>query len=120
MRTVHKFVLTEVSNDVEMPRGARFLHVDNQRESITFWAEVDTRQPSCVRHLYVVGTGDEVPPFAEHIGSCLMAGGTFVFHLYADPERASEWDGTTRSVRAQMGIVAPEDVGVELPGPEET
>lgn len=89
MRTVHKYVLTEPSQEVMLRSGCRFLHVDNQNENITLWVEVDTERPPRKRWVHVVGTGQEIPaPFAEHVGSALMARGMFVFHVYAEPEGA--------------------------------
>ena len=87
MRTVHKYVLTEAVNQVSTYEGARLLHVDNQREQITVWAEVNTLNRECMRTLHVVGTGGEIPPNAAHVGSVLVAGGDFVFHVYTGAAR---------------------------------
>ena len=84
MRTVHKYVLSDVVNQVSTYGGARFLHVANQREQITVWAEVNTLEHECLRTLHVVGTGHDVPSSSDYIGSALMAGGDFVFHIYAE------------------------------------
>lgn len=83
MRTVHKYVLSESVNQVSTFEGAKFIHVANQCEQITVWAEVNTLARECSRMLYVVGTGHEVPRFGEHVGAALMADGAFVFHVYA-------------------------------------
>lgn len=83
MRTVHKYALRDVENHVTTFEGVRFLHVANQREEIALWAEVDTEAPEVVRTVYVVGTGHEVPAGVEYVGSALMSGGAFVFHVYA-------------------------------------
>ena len=85
-RVVYKYPLTEAVNGVQTFRGARFLHADNQRERITVWAEVDERADPCVRVLFVVGTGDEVPNFGEYLGTVLVDDGAFVFHIYVQPE----------------------------------
>lgn len=87
-RQVFKYVLSDVVNEVPTFRGARFLHVDNQRERITVWAEVDERAEPYLRRVHVVGTGYEIPTFGEYLGSVLMDGGSFVFHIYVDPETA--------------------------------
>jgi hypothetical protein len=84
VRTVHKYVLTDTRNEVSTFEHARFRHVANQREQITVWAEVNTLERECVRTLHVVGTGHEVPRRAGYIGSAVMAGGDFVFHVYAE------------------------------------
>lgn len=87
MRTIHKYVLGVATNRVPTYERARFIHAANQRERITVWAEVNTLERECVRVLRVVGTGHEVPGDADFVGSALMAGGDFVFHVYADRER---------------------------------
>ena len=88
MRTIHKYAVGDWANEVSTYEGARFLHVDNQREQITVWAEVNTLERECVRRLYVVGTGGKVPPGCDYVGSALMADGDFVFHVYAERESA--------------------------------
>lgn len=85
MRTIHKYTLNATTNAVSTYERARFLHVANQREQITVWAEVNTLERECLRTLHVVGTGGEVPRGAAYIGSALMADGDFVFHVY-DPQ----------------------------------
>ena len=86
MRTVHKYVLSDVRNEVSTYEGARFLCAANQREQITVWAEVNTLERECMRTLHVVGTGHEVPRGAAFIGTALMAGGDYVFHVYAEEQ----------------------------------
>ena len=86
MRTIHKYAVGDWANEVSTYEGARFLHVDNQREQITVWAEVNTLERECMRTLHVVGTGHEVPRGAAFIGTALMAGGDYVFHVYAEEQ----------------------------------
>jgi hypothetical protein len=86
VRTVHKYVLTDVVNQISTYEGARIVHVANQREQITVWAEVNTLERECMATLHVVGTGHEVPPGFDHQGTAVMAGGDYVFHVYAEGE----------------------------------
>lgn len=90
MRTIHKYVLGDAMNQVQTFERAKFLHVANQREQITVWAEVNTLECECLRTLHVVGTGHEVPAGVRYVGSAVMAGGDFVFHVYATPDDADE------------------------------
>lgn len=83
MRTVHKYVLTGSVNEVSTFEGARFVHVANQHDEITVWAEVNTMERECMATLHVVGTGGEVPVGARFVGTALMASGNYVFHVYA-------------------------------------
>jgi hypothetical protein len=87
MNTVHKYVLQTPVSSVDTYEGARFLHVANQHEQICVWAEVNTLERECVRTLFIVGTGHEVPKGADYIGSALVDGGSFVFHIYAEAQR---------------------------------
>lgn len=88
MRTIHKYVLDEGRNELLTYECARFIHVDNQQERVTVWAEVRTMARECMRTLHIVGTGGEVPADADYVGSALVSGGAFVFHVYADREPA--------------------------------
>lgn len=84
MRTIHKYVLTDVVNEVLTFERAKWLYVANQHEQITVWAEVNTLERECMETLHIVGTGHEVPSGVRHIGSALMDSGRFVFHVYAN------------------------------------
>ena len=85
MRTIHKYVLHGVDNKVSTYEGARFLCAANQREQITVWAEVNTLARECMATLLVVGTGHEVPSNAgRYVGTAVMAGGDYVFHVYEE------------------------------------
>jgi len=87
MKAVHKYVLNDVEQGVSTFERAKFLHVANQREQICLWAEVNTLERECVRTVYVVGTGGEVPSGTTYIGSALMADGDFVFHVYTTTDQ---------------------------------
>lgn len=86
MKTIHKYVLADATSTVSTFEGAEFIHAANQYEQITVWAEVNTLERECLVKLHVVGTGGQVPPDTRHVGSVLMAGGDFVFHVYAPEE----------------------------------
>lgn len=86
MRTVHKYVLAQVVNRVSTFESAKFLHVANQHDHVTVWAEVNTLERECMRTLHVVGTGGEVPVGTGYVGTALMDEGRFVFHVYAESE----------------------------------
>lgn len=72
-----------------MPRGAQWLHVDEQYDTPVIWAIVDTDAPEVTRVIHIEGTGASLPPGSEeweHIGSLLMAGGRLVWHVFAERE----------------------------------
>ena len=85
MKTIHKYVLTDSVNKVSTFERAKFIHVANQREQITVWAEVNTLGHERMVTLHIVGTGGEVPAGGRHIGSALLTGGDYVFHVYTTP-----------------------------------
>lgn len=84
MKTIHKYVLPQPVNDVVTHDGAEFLAAAEQYGQITIWAEVDTSKPKKVRTVHVVGTGGQVPPRLDYLGTVLLADGEYVFHVYAD------------------------------------
>lgn len=91
MRTIYKYPLDTVANAILTYEGARWLHVGNQNEHITVWAEVDTDQPRTTVLLWVVGTGQPIPDrAAEPIGTAIMAGGSLVFHIFTDAEETGD------------------------------
>jgi hypothetical protein len=62
MKTVAKFPL-EVSHlmEIEMPRGARLLHVGVARARPCLWALVDDPGPTVVRRFRLTATGEPIP-----------------------------------------------------------
>lgn len=79
MITVWKFEVE--SSEISMPKGAEILHIDVQRETPCLWARVDTDCEHETRTFAIVGTGHPCPSGC-HIGSFLMRGGDFVFHVF--------------------------------------
>lgn len=87
--TVWKFPF-DIEDDigVEMPRGARVLHVDAQFGRPCLWALVAPAAPKEVRRFRLAGTGHPLPPLDRvifdwiHVGSFQMAGGQLVWHLF--------------------------------------
>lgn len=72
-----------LSQAIEMPAGAQILHVGVQMEQIVcIWALVDENAPMEERSFAVVGTGHPVPENTAHVGSVLMHGGAFVWHVF--------------------------------------
>lgn len=101
MRTIWKFQLSPFTEDYEMPRGARCLHVHEQHGDGWVWAEVETANPLVNHRLIVVPTGTAIPATRYgYVGSFhlvdlqvfhsfhLVEDGLLVFHVYDDGERA--------------------------------
>ena len=69
---------------IELPIGAKIIHVAEQRGKLFFWAEIDVKEPRrCLRGFYIAGTGLRLLfDFKRHLGSVVMPGGHLVCHVY--------------------------------------
>lgn len=84
-RRVYKYPLPiEDLVTIEMPEGARVLHVGEQQDRAFLWALVDPYAPKEVRSFRVAGTGHAIHGFCRHphVGTFLMKGGHLVFHVF--------------------------------------
>lgn len=91
MKTIWKFEFSlEASGSVEMPIGARILHVNRLwPQTVTLWAEVDTDHALETRSFAVVGTGHPLPSGSrEYLGT--FKDQPFVWHVYELNDYA-EW-----------------------------
>ena len=84
MRTVWKFPFQAADHqDIEMPQGAKILHIDVQGDTPCLWALVDPSRPREKRHFRLAGTGHPIEEDTGiHVGSFMMMGGVLVFHLF--------------------------------------
>lgn len=88
MNSVWKFPLPIVDDvTIEMPQGARVLHVETQFDSAQMWALVDPNQPLVQRRFKVVGTGHrhEDMDTWHYIGTFPMFGGGLMWHVFEPP-----------------------------------
>lgn len=82
---VWKFTIEPWGTRVEMPKGARLLHVHEQNNGVCVWAEVDVTAPKVDRIVLIVGTGHQVPRGAQtYVGTAhiVEAGQPIVLHVY--------------------------------------
>lgn len=85
MRTIWKYaVLTLDDQTIEIPEGARLLHVDDQSGWIMLWALVDPDARRVSRQIRVVGTGHPIPDdlVLVYVGSLQQANGNLVWHIF--------------------------------------
>jgi hypothetical protein len=84
MRTIWKYALSDMRNDVLMPQGGTVRHVAIQGGRPTLWAEVDSDAPMTMRHFRVFGTGFQLPRDMgysnDYIGTVHENG--LVWHVY--------------------------------------
>lgn len=85
MQTIYRYALTITGRQsVEMPVGAKFVHVHDQEGCPTVWVECDPEKPLAPRDLFVVGTGwNQVVGNGEQaIYRGTSYSGSFVWHVY--------------------------------------
>ena len=82
MRTIYKYNLPfqEEQGTLKIPKGYQIIHFGVQSGLPTLWVEVDSDQPSEEVQYAVFGTGWEIPPDWEHVGTWMES--IFVWHLY--------------------------------------
>lgn len=88
MRTIWKYKLSwQPIQNIEVPKNAKFLKVDNQFDYITLWYEVESEEKVTSIPIWIVGTGHEIPEEAtKYLGTALV--GDYVWHIYT---RGPEW-----------------------------
>lgn len=84
MRTVHKQILQiEDKQIIEVPVGAKLLHVGLQNSQACIWYECETENMYESRTIYCFGTGHKMPEMdLNYIGTVIMLNGALVFHFY--------------------------------------
>ena len=86
MRTVHKFPIPiEDDFTLEIPAGAKLLHVATQHGQPCLWACVDTEHEPIPYRFWLRGTGHEIAVTrhgAAYLGTFQLEGGALVFHLF--------------------------------------
>jgi hypothetical protein len=82
-RTIWKFELHPARPDVQMPAGAKLLHVHEQNGKVCVWAEVDSGAPLVLRRFYYSMTGGMVID-APYVGTAHITEGIepVVVHVY--------------------------------------
>ena len=91
MSRIYKYPLQLTEQQkINMPTGAKVIHVAVQREAICLWAIVDPDQPVESRSFGILGTGqpDFNPKEMRHLVSVLMSDVTFGWHVFepSDPK----------------------------------
>jgi len=93
MRTIHKFLVPFASEAAaELPPcpispsdKVRHVGIDPRSGQPAIWVEVETQKAETPkgRRFVVSGTGCEVPPGHQHVGSTID--GSFVWHVFEAP-----------------------------------
>lgn len=89
MKTIYKYNLqvTDVQQII-LPKGAKILCVQTQRNNLAMWAEVDTDEITETESVIIgmFGTGHPIPQQMEYnrhyISTFQIENGALVFHVY--------------------------------------
>ena len=85
MRTIYKYPVC--TKPIDLPSGAKILTVQLQEGIPHMWVEQETSNPMFRRHLYVVGTGRQIPTNdVDYVGTYQEQGGALVWHVYITKE----------------------------------
>ncbi len=88
MITVWKFPIEAIERQaIQMPRGAKLLHVGAQGVGLTakpsVWALCDTEATPTFRSLAVTRTGHDAGHCdGPHVGTFMLGDGALVFHVF--------------------------------------
>lgn len=99
MKQVWKFQLelTDIAI-VDMPKGARCIHVGEQYGNLCLWAIVDPGEPTEPRAFRIAGTGHQIANAhcEQYLGTVHLASGAVILHVFSATEPATpaarEWD----------------------------
>ena len=86
MQSIWKYALsTPWDLKFKIPKGGIVRHVDEQRNKICIWVEVEPENKLENREFHIVGTGHNFPKGIgglEYLGTCKLDDGAYVFHVY--------------------------------------
>ena len=78
---IYKYELNRADTfQIQIPAGAKPIHIACQGNSIMMWAEVDPNAQMVRKMFHCVGTGQEPPKGASYLGTVMD--GVFVWHYY--------------------------------------
>ena len=83
MKTVHKYTLNiEDTVELRIPEQSTLLKIDVQRGLPQMWFLVDDALPKQTCRFLVRGTGHRCDGVGKHLGTFMVHGGDFVFHVF--------------------------------------
>lgn len=87
MKTIWKFPLRLTRDQiVSIPKGAKFLSVGNQLETICLWMEVDPIEEFESWDITIIETGGnldtELLPKLPYLGTVHLSNSEYIFHVY--------------------------------------
>jgi hypothetical protein len=86
-KEVWKFTLQHAEYTFLWPAGAKILHVHEQDGCACVWVEVDPSAPREARRFRTYVTGAPITrPDSTYVGTAHLHGGSFVLHVYEEPQ----------------------------------
>lgn len=84
MKTIYKYKLDFVTNEIEMPKGAEVLHAEVMSNALFIWARVNTKHKLKKRTFQVFATGQELVDYDNKHYHYIrtIIDGVLVWHLY--------------------------------------
>lgn len=80
---VYKVALTEPTNDLVLPKHAKLLSVQLQKDVFTLWYSFNAGDEDTVRRIVFLGTGNSYPSkYLMHIDT--VQKNEFVWHFFED------------------------------------
>ncbi|KQL55941.1 MULTISPECIES: DUF7352 domain-containing protein [Bacillaceae] len=89
MKSIFKYNLKLVlTQNLELPEGAKVLSVANQKDQLVLWAIVDPKVKEMDDYTVVIGTtGDpllDTASYMDFIGTVMFDNDTFVAHVFCE------------------------------------
>lgn len=85
MKAVHKYEIyfreTNLASFL-IPRGAKFLSLQVQNGNPVLYFEVESLNKTTKQDFLLVETGVTIPTGVKYIGTVMLAGGSYVLHVY--------------------------------------
>lgn len=80
---IGKFPLNLDSGVILAPANANLISVHVQRDQVCIWGEMDSDARPVSRKVYVMGTGQVLPPDrGRFLGTVVTEGGALIWHIY--------------------------------------
>lgn len=70
------------TQEVSVPKGAEFLCAGEQRGRLCIWYRCDPEADKVIKTIIISGTGHEVTPQGDYLGTALFQDGYLVLHVF--------------------------------------
>lgn len=83
--TIYKYpLLITEKQEMEIPKGAKYLTLKLQNGIPCLWAKVSEKDIKVKTTFLMIGTGQEIPNGAEYIGTIHLTESNLVFHVFQE------------------------------------